>query len=670
MNALRPAMCCAHDRVASTASVASAQMRKTALGFSAAVVVVLSVVACWAVHHFNSTLRSAQFQVARESSLAFTLGPVVPASRSGFEAVAPADAVTTAAAFDGKLYLAGPSGLAIYDSPAGTPRRLRTGIELPPAPIRALSAAHLRGHAAPELLAITGGAGLLLFEPNGPPRQLLASAKDARDLTAVLALSSGDLLLGTRRAGLLLFDGTQLRAFSPLLAHTDVTALTGDEDGFWIGTRDHGLFHWHSGELDSLDTNAGLPDNTVLSLAATPEGVFAGTPLGIAQIVNGRVVRQLGRGLFAQSVAVQGDSLLVATIDQGLATIPLDGRAERVAFRASAGPDITALVSSGSSVLGVSHGSLLRRDIAGNWQTVIDAPQQVLADNNVSALQFSPDGRLWIGYFDRGLDVLDLATSKAQHLEDDHLFCINRIVADPMRHTIDVATANGLVLFDQSAAAAVPRQVLTRRDGLAADQVTDVAFSANGTLLATPSGLTVLTPRGPESLSSFEGLANNHVYALAADPESSTALVGTLAGVSVLNRLDVTSSLSLRNSSLPRNWITAIARISGADAPPAWFVGTYGGSVVQVDGDGHVGRLDTPTPAAIINPNALLVTPEHVLAGTFGDGLLVYNRATQRWKQITAGLPSLNVTAFAARGGELYIGTGNGIVRLPEQALP
>jgi ligand-binding sensor domain-containing protein len=301
---------------------------------------------------------------------------------------------------------------------------------------------------------------------------------------------------------------------------------------------------------------------------------------------------------------------------------------------------------------------------------VLAAPPQMVADSNVSALGFSPDGRLWIGYFDRGLDVLDVASGRAQHLEDDHLFCVNRIVVDPMRHTMDVATANGLVLFDPSAATPAPRQVLTRHDGLAADQVTDVAFSANGTMLATPSGVTVLTPSGAENLSSFQGLANDHVYALAAEPSSSTAFVGTLAGVSVVDHLSVTSSLSLRNSSLPRNWITAIARVSGGMAQPVWFIGTYGGSVVQLDAAGHVTRLDTPAPTAIINSNALLVTPEHVLAGTLDGGMLVYNRATQHWTQITAGLPSLNVTAFAARGGEVYIGTANGIVRLPEQALP
>jgi ligand-binding sensor domain-containing protein len=65
----------------------------------------------------------------------------------------------------------------------------------------------------------------------------------------------------------------------------------------------------------------------------------------------------------------------------------------------------------------------------------------------------------------------------------------------------------------------------------------------------------------------------------------------------------------------------------------------------------------------------MLVTADHVLAGTLGNGLMVFNRRASRWKTINTGLPSLNVTAFAAGGGTLYIGTDNGIVKIPEDRL-
>jgi ligand-binding sensor domain-containing protein len=333
---------------------------------------------------------------------------------------------------------------------------------------------------------------------------------------------------------------------------------------------------------------------------------------------------------------------------------------------------LTRFFSSGTTLFAIDTNGLRRRDAAGSWQTILSAPPQQLTDNDIAALSFSPDGRLWIGTFDRGIDVLNLETNRARHIEDEHVFCINRIVADPQRHTMDVATANGLVLFDAQRATA--RQVLTRRDGLVSDQITDIAFTRSGTALATPAGLTFLTASGAQSLYTFQGLANNHVYALSAEPDSPRVFAGTLGGVSILDGQTVLQNVTLRNSSLQRNWITAIARVpqSGDQLgeQDLWFVGTYGGGVVQMDAAGRVVASQNPAPNAVINPNALLRTAQHVFAGSLDDGLLVYSLSNRRWTQITAGLPSRNVTAFAARNGELYIGTANGIVRIAEARLP
>jgi ligand-binding sensor domain-containing protein len=65
----------------------------------------------------------------------------------------------------------------------------------------------------------------------------------------------------------------------------------------------------------------------------------------------------------------------------------------------------------------------------------------------------------------------------------------------------------------------------------------------------------------------------------------------------------------------------------------------------------------------------MLVTQNYVLAGSLGQGLYLYDRQTGRWSVIRNGLPSLNVTAFAASNGYIFIGTDNGLVRIPEQKL-
>ena len=186
--------------------------------------------------------------------------------------------------------------------------------------------------------------------------------------------------------------------------------------------------------------------------------------------------------------------------------------------------------------------------------------------------------------------------------------------------------------------------------------------TAPTTVAATPAGLTFFDTGGTHSVSAFQGLVSNHVYALGADGDS--LLAGTLGGLSVLSRGAVTASYTTANSRLKHNWITAIARV-GQD----WFVGTYGAAVMRLTPAGAWEQFDDLKTAAVINPNAMLTTSAHVYAGTLGGGLLVYDRAKGRWRTSGTGLPSMNVTALAASGGSLYIGTDNGLVRIREEAI-
>jgi outer membrane protein assembly factor BamB len=106
--------------------------------------------------------------------------------------------------------------------------------------------------------------------------------------------------------------------------------------------------------------------------------------------------------------------------------------------------------------------------------------------------------------------------------------------------------------------------------------------------------------------------------------------------------------------------------------PAGWLVGTYGGGLMTLLQDGRFAPVELPagTPRdLVINPNALLVTREHIYAGTLAHGLLAFDARSGRWSVVTRGLPSLNITAFAERDGELYVGTENGLVRIAEDKL-
>ena len=224
---------------------------------------------------------------------------------------------------------------------------------------------------------------------------------------------------------------------------------------------------------------------------------------------------------------------------------------------------------------------------------------------------------------------------------------------------VDIATANGLVRFDNAGS---EQQVLTRADGLIADHVTDIVAYREGLVLATPAGLTFLDATGARSMYAFHGLVNNHVYALGVSGDE--LMAGTLGGLSLLNKGDVTQNYTTATSNLKHNWITAVVRVG-----PEWMVGTYGAGVLGLDHSGRFSSFETGSGPFEVNPNAMLVTSSYVLAGTLGEGLYLYYRKSERWSAIRDGLPSSNVTALTAANGYIYVGTDNGLVRIAEQKL-
>ena len=160
----------------------------------------------------------------------------------------------------------------------------------------------------------------------------------------------------------------------------------------------------------------------------------------------------------------------------------------------------------------------------------------------------------------------------------------------------------------------------------------------------------------------FHGLVNNHVYALGVSGDE--LMAGTLGGLSLLNKGDVAANFTTTTSNLKHNWITAVVRVG-----TEWMVGTYGAGVLGLDQSGHFYSFETGSGRFEVNPNAMLVTQNYVLAGTLGEGLYLYDRKSGRWSVIREGLPSLSVTALTSGNGYIYIGTDNGLVRIAEQKL-
>jgi ligand-binding sensor domain-containing protein len=512
----------------------------------------------------------------------------------------------------------------------------------------------------PELLIATGNDGIVAF--NGQTfRQIFPAASDARAINAILPTASGHLLLGTSKRGVLIYDGKRLTVFHPTLDKLHVTALAGTDSDLWVGTLNRGVLHFHAGQTDSFTEGQGLPDSQVLSLTISGEMTFVGSANGVAAFQDGRFSRVLAPGVLATALLATDTKLYVGSEDQGVLVIPLAGRRPNPnQTPTSELAEVHQLFASGNEIFAVARDGLYRMSPhAFGWERVLHASSAVLSDRNISALATDANGSLWVGYFDRGIDVLRSDSSRVHHVEDERVFCVNRILADATAGIINVATANGLIRFDNAGS---EQQILTRADGLIADHVTDVVKYRDGLALATPAGLTFLDASGARSMYAFHGLVNNHVYALAVSGDE--LMAGTLGGLSFLNKGDISANYTTANSNLKHNWITAVVPLGSS-----WLVGTYGAGVLELDQAGRFHSLEMATGDFEVNPNAMLVTPTYVLAGTLGRGLYVLDRNSQRWLEIRDGLPSLNVTALAAVNGYIYIGTDNGLVRIPEQKL-
>ena len=171
-------------------------------------------------------LRLSTEEVQAEREIRFETHPFVPPLGVSFELVSAPAVFLQAARFQDHLYMGGPGGLLEYDL-RGTPsRQFIPGRDLPSSPLVALGPALLADSREPELVVATAQEGLLAF--NGQSfRQIRPQDSEARAITSILPASGGHLLIGTKKRGVLIFDGKHLAPLNLSLNSLYVNALSG-----------------------------------------------------------------------------------------------------------------------------------------------------------------------------------------------------------------------------------------------------------------------------------------------------------------------------------------------------------------------------------------------------------------------------------------------------------
>jgi len=158
-------------------------------------------------------------------------------------------------------------------------------------------------------------------------------------------------------------------------------------------------------------------------------------------------------------------------------------------------------------------------------------------------------------------------------------------------------------------------------------------------LIATPAGSPLSISRNPQSERVYTGTCVRHPLS-----RGRTISPGTLARLSVLEDGVVKASYTISNSPAEDHWIHRARRV-GDD----WFARHVRRWRAAAGRDGQWRSFPEASDAFVVNPNAMLVTeaastPER---STAASTPMIAHR---RWTAITAGLPSRNVTALAARG--------------------
>jgi hypothetical protein len=171
----------------------------------------------------SRALRAATQEVGSEGQIWFTARPLPQPQDQDFESISTPAVFFLAAQFLGDLYIAGPAGLSQYNASGTLLKQYAVGRELPSSPLVAMAPAMLADSQAPELVIATAQDGLLVFDGRAF-RQIIPQDAGARTVTAVLPVASGHLLIGTRKRGVLLYDGKKITVLHPALSNLYVTS--------------------------------------------------------------------------------------------------------------------------------------------------------------------------------------------------------------------------------------------------------------------------------------------------------------------------------------------------------------------------------------------------------------------------------------------------------------
>jgi hypothetical protein len=469
-----------------------------------------------------------------------------------------------------------------------------------------------------------------------------------------LAIVDGVLYAGGFGSGVARLDGGKLEPLA-IATGAQVTRLRADGARLWIATANLGVARLDtcrargcSPRVRWFSRKEGLADDVAWDVLPSPSGALVATVAGVSLVDGDRVApaaRDQARG-DVRALAVLAGRVAVGRFGAGLER---DG----VAFAAAAGRRPRALVPVESGLLACGEDGVALVDESGRVTATLYPLG--LASPDVSALAWDADGEaLYVGTFDRGVMRVRRGDGGLE-LERVEGAVDERVNALAVRAgELWIATARGATRIR---GAEVTH--FTAADGLPDDHVNAVLAERDAVWLATTRGIARVDSSGVQRITVENGLPATRLSSLARGADGAL-FVGTAHGVA--RRLGADWSLARAwAGQLPDDFVTALA----VDDDGALWAGTYSSGLARRDRDGawSIVRERDGLPSNWVNPNALAAWDARVWVGTNDRGLAVFGDA---WStvDVSAGLPSNDVTAFATGDGELWVGTRGGVARV------
>lgn len=489
---------------------------------------------------------------------------------------------------------------------------------------------------------------------------------ETKSITALFS-DSNTLFFGTFAGGLLKFDGSkivEIKAFDERIEHPNFIKQT--DSWLIVGTFADGIWIRKNQIWKHFRVADGLLSNRIISAEILDNNLFVASDLGVSQTVFDEILLE-SQTVFRQTIVLPTLSSFVIengkfylTKDNGeIFTFSMTLKAVNLKL-----PDnlqSAKLLKSSDGIYFLSNQGIWKSNNLGLEEISFAEfskflGENELTDNNVSALAFDQNERLWVGTFRNGIDIFSANGKKLKHLESETIREINFLTQKAENKEILASTSGGAIRFDAN----FNETVFAENIELPSRSVTQISLFKDAknqsSAVSTAKGLFFKDNNSRRIFSSINGLPANSVFTTLFSRNS--LFVGTMSGLAQIENGKVVRTFKTSNSELKNNWISALA-----EADNRIFIGTYGGGIFELLPSGEIRSFETETGKSFINPNALFFDDERLFAGTL-EGVLCLDLTTQKWSRVKDVLPSETVLAITGNHENIYFGTTSGIARI------